>query len=223
MDRRSAAPADGNARGRSRARSAPPRRKRARSFEELFSFQKKVSTQRKLYPKRQADDLLRWLAHAKVLADAGRILKEVEAAQASREEMAARRKALFDARAEIMRAAEVPQHVTTSVAKVVEYIGGSDKLVGGDLDFGAVEEQHAAWFVALTEATRHSTAMAHALQGQLAENARFMGPDSSAATSLTVQWSVTEQALEAEEKQLADMSPLTRVCSCVSRALESYY
>ena len=218
---RSAAPARGNSRGRSRARSAVPSRKRARSFEELFSFSKKLSNQRKLYPKRQVDDLVRWLGHAKTLADAGRALKDIQAAQANPEEVLTKRKALLDERESILQCADIPANVTTSIAKLVDYLGGPGMLgVVDDADFGAAEEQHAAWFTALTEATRHSTAMAHALQTQLADNSKFMGPDSAAATSLTVQWAVTEQALEAEEKLLADRSPVARVCECVSKALE---
>ena len=144
------------------------------------------------------DELVTWMRHGK-LAAAGKMLRDIRSARGTPEELVEKRKALFDEHDEILQCAKAPPQVMPSSSKLVEYLGGADKqvVVVDEPDPQTAEDLHAAWFTALTESTRESTKAAHALQVLLAENAKFMGPDSSAATSLTQAWLAAELALEA--------------------------
>ena len=224
MDRRRGARSATPARGRSRARSTGPKRKRARSFEELFAYQKKVQAARKAYPKKHADEIVKWMRHCAVVSAAGKTLKDIRAARGPPEEMAQKRDALFAERAEILRCAQVPQQVADSVSKVVAYLGGpyaNGTTPAEPAAAQTAEDHYSAWFAALADSTRSSTARAHDLQTQLADNAKtFMGPDASAATSLTQAWAAAEDALELEEKLRNDKSAVAMLCEAAGKAID---
>ena len=231
MSRRAASPSRGRSRARSRARSKnSSSHRRQKSFEELFTDQQRVAKLRKQvqqqYPKRQVDDLVTWLGTAQIVVDAGKIVHELRTwgeASKSSDDFALKRRQLFASREDILQGlGDYPELVTQNLAILDQFLQGSVALVVDDVDCSSAKKQQEEWFARLQAATRHSTAMQHALQTKLADGAKtLLGSDSSTAVSLSQQWSSTDEALMAEERLLHDKTSLQVVRESVRCAVES--
>ena len=229
MSRRVAAsPSRGRSRGRLRARKSSSSQRRQKSFEELFSDQQRVAKLRKQvqqqYPKRHVEDLVAWLDGAQSLLDARQIMRELrtwDPTPKDSDDFTLKRRQLFASREDILRSATLPEHVTNTAA-LDEFLGqGSVVLLVDEVDCVAAKKHHAEWFARLQAATRHSTSMVHALQTKFAEGARSLLGSEETAAFLTLQWSATDEALQAEERLLGDKTSLQVLRASVRCAVEA--
>ena len=225
---RVASPSRGRSRTRARKSSSSSQR-RAKSFEELFNDQNRVAKLRRQYqqkyPKKKVDELVAWLGDARVLCDAGKTLLELQCWDPdflTDPDFFEMRSKLFESREDLLRRADLPQHVKENAASLDEFLLGQDGvlLVMEEVDCHAAQKQHETWFARLQAATRHSTAMVHALQNLFSVGAKtLLGSDASTAESLTAQWSATDEALIAEEALLGERTALQAVRESVRCAL----
>ena len=196
-------------------------------FQELFDDQQRVVKLRKQvqrqYPKKRVEELVAWLNGAQALVDTCRIVQELKTSPNDCGDFALKRRQLFASRDDILALASLPEHVKVNSAILDEFLGGQcSVLVVDDVDCAAARRQFEEWFTRLQAATRHSTAMAHALQTKLAEGGKsLLGSDASTASALSLQWSAMDQALMEEERLLDDKTCLQVVQETVRCAVEA--
>jgi hypothetical protein len=227
MSRRVASASRARSRGRSRAREVSPKRK---SFEELFSDQARVVKLRKgvqkHYPKKKVEELVSWLPAAQVIVDARKTVQELrtwDPATKDPDDYSLKRRQLFASREDILQSVP-PDYVKKNAIILDEFLGQGSVLVVDEVDCDcvAVQKQHGEWFARLQQATRNSTSNVVALQTQLAEGGKsLLGSDGSTASSLSLQWRSTDEALQNEERLLGDMTCLQVVRECVRAVLEA--
>ena len=164
-----------------------------------------------------------WLDGVQSLVDAGRIVQELKTSSMDSGDFTVKRRKLFASREDILALANPPEHVKVNSAALDLFLGGQGSvLVVDDVDCAAAKRQFEEWFAHLQAATRHSTAMAHALQTKLAEGGKsLLGSDASTAAALTLQWSATDQALMEEERLLGDKTCLQVMRESVRCAVEA--